>query len=167
MTSRNLPMGLFVAALVAAGLTLAPPAGHAAPERASSRMRTLAGRMTVEVPADAEGVVLDSLVHAAAARGYALVSQDPEKMRVRLEKPATLGEVGALGWKYQNTERRWLDFEVVMVKHQPDRLAVVGAITLVQNPGAVDERLEDLGKQEPYRRELRAVLQQVRGELGP
>src|SRR4051812_47412540 len=92
-------------------LAVVAPAAFAAPDRASSRMRALPARMTVQVRAEAADAVLDSLVNASYARGYALVYRDPARMRVRMEKPAMLGEVGALGWKYEDTERRWLDFE--------------------------------------------------------
>jgi hypothetical protein len=123
--------------------------------------------MQVELRADAEPVLLDSLVTAAAARGYVLVARDADRERIRLERPATLGEVGALGWQFEDTERKRLEFELVAVKRHPEEVAIVGTITLVQNPGTVPEKEEDMGRQEPYRRELRAILQGARAAVGP
>jgi len=111
--------------------------------------------------------VLDTLTAMAAAHGYVLVARDPARLRVRLEKPATLGEVNAAGWTFQDTERKRMVFELADVKHQPDRRAVVGTIQLVQNPGAENELDQDMGKTEPYRAELRAVLRHASVVFAP
>lgn len=139
----------------------------AAPSRPSSRIRSLAGRIEITVRADAAPAVLDSLAAAATRLGYEVVSNDAAGMKLRLEKPATLGEVGPLGWKFEGTERRRLDFEAARVKRRPDRLLVAGAITLVSNPGATDEKDQDMGKLQPYRDELKALLEQARTTFGP
>jgi len=152
--------------LLLLALTLAPPA-DSAPSRASSRMRALSGRIQVQVRADAQPVLLDSLTAAAVRLGYELVGRDDKNLRLRLGIPAELGEVESFGWDYQGTESKQLAFEIIAVSKRPDLLAVVGAITLVQDPGAADEQRADLGKMDPYRGELKALLEGVRTLFSP
>jgi hypothetical protein len=147
-------------------VVLAVPAG-AAPSKPSSRIRALAGRIEVPVRADSAPAALDSLALAAARLGYELAELDREELRLRLEMPATLGEVGPLGWKFEGTERKRLDFELARAKKPAGRLLLVGAIRIVQNPGATDEVAEDVGKQQPYRNHLKGLIDEVRPHFWP
>ena len=166
--TKRLVLPLALCALVAAaGLDPfgfgAGPAG-AAPSSASSRMRSFDGSIEVVVGADAEAYALDSIAVQAIRRGYAEVPGDRERLRLRFEKPATLEDVSALGQRYENTERRRLEFEVV--QGSGNRLRVIGLLTLVTNPGATDETEHDVGKKQPFRDELKAIMTDVRRGLG-
>ena len=144
-------------------LALAAAAADAAPSRASSRIRAYKGLMKAEVAGGAEAAVLDSLASAAARAGYTQVSRDDEKLRMRWERPATAEEVAPAGWTFGSTERRRLQFEVVQAKN--GRLEIVAATTLVANPNALDEKEKDLGKLQPFRDELKAMLDHVGGSF--
>jgi len=140
-------------------LALAASAADAAPSRASSRIRAYKGLMEVEVAGGAEHAVLDSLAGEAAREGYTQVSRDDEKLRMRWERTATAAEVAPAGWTVEGTERRRLQFEVVEAKD--GRLKIVAVTSLVSNPNALDEKEKDVGKVQPFRDELKAMLERV------
>jgi hypothetical protein len=162
--TRLASTAVFLLLLAASGL-LAP--ALAAPSRVSSRMRSLANRMETAVRADAESVALDTIAVRALRLGYELVSSDREHMRLRLEKPATLAEVGGLGRSFEGSERKRLDFEVVRGRQPGGRLRVIGALTLVVSPGATGQVELDLGKRQPFRNELKTLIGDIRMALGP
>jgi hypothetical protein len=141
------------------------PAAVAAPSRASSRIRALAGRMEAVIRAGDEAAVLDSLTVRAARLGYALAERDSDDVRVRLEMPAVAGEVTPLGARFEGTERKRLRFEVVRAGPPAGRLRVVGALTLVTNPGATDQDERDLGKRQPFRDELKGLMEGIRASF--
>jgi hypothetical protein len=157
---------LLLAALIAA-VAVASAEDAAVPKRASSRIRNLAGRMETFIRADAESVVLDSLAVRAILLGYAEVGADREDLKLMLEKPATVAEVAMLGGHPEGTEVKRLQFEVVRAKRPAGRLRVVGAITLVSNPGATGQVETDVGKRQPFRNELKALMDGIRATLGP
>jgi len=140
-------------------LALAAAAADAAPSRASSRMRAYKGLMEAEVSGGAEHAVLDSLASEAARAGYTQVTRDDEKLRMRWERTATAEEVAPADWTYEGTERRRLQYEVVTGKN--GGLKVVAVTSLVSNPNAIDEKEKDLGKLQPFRDELKAMLDRV------
>ena len=146
-------IGLFVFAL-------AVPA-DAAPSRASSRIRAYEGRFETVIAGGAETAVLDSLAAEAARAGFTLVSRDDEHLRMRWEKPATAEEVSAAtGWSVGSAEVRRLQFEVV--ENKGGRLKVVSVTSFVQNPRAIDEKEKDVGKLQPWRDEMRAMLDRLK-----
>lgn len=153
----------FAALLLLAALSSAAAAAEV-PSQASSRIRNLAGRMETFIRADAESVVLDSIAVRAILLGYAEVGTDHDHMRLRFEQPATMAEVTALGKDFAGTEVKRLQFEVVRAK-PPGRLKVVGAITVAANPGAA-ELEQDVSKRQPFRNELKALLEGIRKSLG-
>src|SRR5512140_21074 len=163
----SVPLLLLAVLAVLGVLAVTSAPGRADRLKASSRIRDLRGRMQYEVRAAPPAAILDSLTAAAAGHGYDLVARDPARLRIQLEKPATLGEVGAMGWKFENTERKRILIELADVKRRPDRRLMVGAILLVQNPGAENELDQDMGRVEPYRAELRAILDHGRAVFGP
>lgn len=139
------------------------PAAVAAPSRASSRMRNLSGRMDVVVGAVDEAAILDSISVRASRLGYAVAERDTDDVRLRLEKPAVLAEVAPLGARFEGSEQKRLRFEVVRVDGRPaGRLRVIGALTLVTNPGAADQGERDMGKVQPFRDELKRLLEGIR-----
>ena len=142
-------------------LALATAAANAAPSRASSRIRAYKGLMEVEVAGGAGNAVLDSLASEAARDGYTQVSRDDEKLRMRWERTATAEEVAPAGWTVEGTERRRLQFEVVEGKN--GGLRIVAVTSLVSNPNALDEKEKDVGKVQPFRDELKAMLARVSG----
>jgi hypothetical protein len=142
-------------------LALAVTAADAAPSRASSRIRAYKGLMEVEVAGGAEHAVLDSLASEAAGDGYTQVSRDDEKLRMRWERTATAEEVAPVGLTVEGTERRRLQFEIVGAKN--GRLEIVAVTSLVANPNAIDEKEKDVGKVQPFRDELKAMLARVSG----
>ena len=142
-------------------LALAAAAADGAPSRASSRIRAYKGLMEVEVAGGAESAVLDSLAGEAARAGYTQVSRDDEKLRMRWERTATAEDVAPAGWAYESTQRRRLQFEVVEGKN--GHLGIAAVTSLVANPNALDEKEKDLGKVQPFRDELKAMLDRVRG----
>jgi len=144
-------------------LALAASAADAAPSRASSRMRAYKGLMEVEIGAGDEHAVLDTLASEAARAGYTQVSRDDEKLRMRWERTATAEEVAPGGWTVEGTERRRLQFEVVEAKNGGLKIAAV--TSLVSNPNAIDEKEKDVGKVQPFRDELKSMLERVRGAL--
>jgi hypothetical protein len=138
------------------------PSAVAAPSRASSRMRNLSGRMEVVVGAVDEAAILDSLSVRASRLGYAVADRDSDDVRLRLEKPAVLAEVAPLGARFEGTEQKRLLFEVVRAGKSTGRLKVIGALTLVSNPGATGQSDRDLGKQQPFRDELKSLMEGIR-----
>jgi hypothetical protein len=140
-------------------LALGAAAADAAPSRASSRIRAYKGLMEVEVAGGTGHAVLDSLAGEAARDGYTQVSRDDEKLRMRWERTATAEEVAPAGWAVEGTERRRLQFEVVAGKN--GGLKVVAVTTLVSNPNALDEKEKDVGKVQPFRDELKVMLDRV------
>jgi len=146
-------------------LALAASAADAAPSRASSRIRAYKGLMEVEVAGGAEHAVLDSLAAEAARDGYTQVSRDDEKLRMRWERTATAAEVAPAGWTVEGTERRRLQFEVVGAKD--GRLKIAAVTSLVSNPNALDEKEKDVGKVQPFRDELKAMLDRVSRAFSP
>jgi len=139
------------------------PSAWAAPSRASSRMRNLPGRMDVVVGPVDEQAILDTLSVRASRLGYAVAERDTDDVRLRLEKPAVLAEVAPLGTRFEGTEQKRLLFEVVRVDGRPaGRLRVVGALTLVTNPGAADQGDRDMGKRQPFRDELKSLMEGIR-----
>ena len=141
-------------------LALGAAAANAAPSRASSRIRAYKGLMEVEVPGVAEHALLDSLASEAARAGYTQVSRDDEKLRMRWERTATAEEVAPAGWTFEGTERRRLQYEVVEGKS--GGLKLVAVTSLVSNPNAIDEKEKDLGKLQPFRDELKGMLDRVK-----
>jgi hypothetical protein len=140
---------------------LAEPAA-AVPARASSRVRNYRDRIQVTVPHGPAAAVLDSLAAGAARAGFTQVTRDDAKLRMRWEKTATADEVAPVaGWSYEDTERRRLQFEVVRAKKPPGALTIVAVTSLVANPDAIDEKEKDLGKLQPWRDELKALLDRV------
>jgi len=146
-------------------LALAASAAGAAPSRASSRIRAYKGLVEVEVAGGAEHAVLDSLAGEAARDGYTQVARDDEKLRMRWERTATAAEVAPAGWTVEGTERRRLQFEVVEAKD--GRLKIVAVTSLVSNPNALDEKEKDVGKVQPFRDELKAMLERVSRAFSP
>ena len=144
---------------------LAGPAAAEVPSQASSRIRNLAGRMETFVRADAESMVLDTIAVRAILLGYAEVGTDRDNMRLRFEKPASMAEVTALGRNYEGTEVKRLQFEIVRGK-PTGRLKVVGAITVAANPGAA-ELEQAVSKRQPFRNELKALMNGIKKSLGP
>ena len=142
-------------------------AAQAAPRQASSRLRNLAGRMETMVPADAEPVVLDSIAAVALRRGYALVTADREHVRLRLEKPATLAEAAVLGGTHEGNEVKRIDVEVLSGKAAAGTLRVVAAMTIVRNPGATSQGELDVGRRQPFRNQLKALLADVKRAFRP
>ncbi len=158
--------GFLVLLLLTALGSAASAAAAEVPSRASSRIRDLSGRMETFIRADAESVVLDSIAVRALLLGYAEVGSNPGDLRLRLEKPATMAEVTSLGGQYEGSEVKRLQFEVVRAKKPAGRLRVVGAITLVANPGATAQAEQDVGKRQPFRNELKALIEGIRASLG-
>jgi hypothetical protein len=150
---------LLLAALAAA---TPPTRSDAAASRASSRIRDLRGRMEVQVGTTDEAVLIDTLEAAALRQGWELLSRDVEDARLRFEKIPTAAEVAVHGWTFEGTERKRLDVEIVTVKRRADRLAVVAAVTLVRNPSGIGEQVVDLGRRQPDRSALKALLAAVK-----
>ena len=162
--TRRTSTTVFVLVLASSGiLSLAV----ASPSTVSSRMRSHAGRMETSVRADAESVALDTIAVHAIRLGYALVSSDKKHLRLRLEEPATQAEISLLGRNFEGTERKRLEFEVVRGRQPGGRLRIIGALILVTNPGTTSEVDEDMGKRQPFRNELKALIQDIRAALGP
>ena len=139
----------------------------AAPSSPSSRMRSLSGRMETSIRASAESVALDTIAVHATRFGYAVVKSDSEDVRLRLEKPATQAEVQMLGMSFEGSEQKRLDFEVVRGRQPRGRLRVIGALTMVTNPGATAQVERSLGKVQPFRNELKSLIDGIRKALGP
>jgi hypothetical protein len=155
----------FAVLLLLAALSSAAAAAEV-PSQASSRIRNLAGRMETFIRADAEAVVLDSIAVRSILLGYAEVGTDRDNMRLRLEKPATMAEVTSLGRSYEGTEVKRLQFEVVRAKKSPGRLRVVAAITLAANPGTAEFE-QDVSKRQPFRNELKTLMDGIKKSFGP
>ena len=141
-------------------LALAVPA-NGAPSSASSRIRAYEARFETVVAGEDELAVFDSLGAEAERAGFTLLSRDEKNLRLRYEKPATAEDVStATNWTVSNTEVRRLQFEVV--EHKGGRLKIVSVTSLVQNPRAIDEKEKDLGKTQPWRDEMKAMLERVK-----
>lgn len=140
-------------------LALAVPA-IAAPSRASSRIRAYQGRFETLVAGGDETAVLDSLGALAERRGFILRSRDEEKLRLLYERPAAAEEVARVGWTVSSTEINRLQFEVVEAKG--GKLTVVSVTSLVQNPNAIDEKEKDVGKVQPWRDEMKGMLDRLK-----
>ena len=140
-------------------LALAVPA-DAAPSRASSRIRAYQGRFETVVAGGDEVAVLDSLGAFAERRGFILRSRDGEKLRLLYERPAVAEEVARVGWTVASTEVTRLQFEVVAGKN--GTLEVVSVTSLVQNPNAIDEKEKDVGKVQPWRDEMKGMLDRLK-----
>ena len=141
-------------------LTLAVPA-LAVPGRASSRIRNYRDRFEVVVGGPA-GMVLDSLAAEAARAGFTQVSRDDVKLRMRWEKAATPEEVEPVAnWTYEDTERRRFQFEIAQAKKPAGAFTIMAVTSLVANPDAIDEKEKDLGKLQPWRDEMKAILARV------
>ena len=133
----------------------------AAPSGASSRIRAYQARFETVVGGEDQLAVLDSLGAEAERAGFRLLSRDEEKLRLLYEKPATAKEVAAAtNWTVASTEVRRLQFEVVEDKN--GRLKIVSVTSFVQNPRALDEKEKDVGKLQPWRDEMRAMLDRVK-----
>lgn len=140
-------------------LACAVPA-DAAPSRASSRIRAYQGRFETVVAGEDQVAVLDSLGAMAERAGFVLKSRDEEKLRLLYERPATAEEVARVGWTVASTEVNRLQFEVVEAKN--GKLEIVSVTSLVQNPRAIDEKEMDVGKLQPWRNEMKAMLERVK-----
>ena len=140
-------------------LALAVPA-DAAPSRASSRIRAYQGRFETVVAGEDQLAVFDSLGAAAERAGFVLISRDEENLRLLYERPALAEEVARVGWTVASTEVNRLQFEVVEGKK--GNLKVVSVTSLVQNPRGIDEKEKDVGKLQPWRNEMKALLERVK-----
>jgi hypothetical protein len=133
----------------------------AAPSRASSKIRSYQGRFETVVGGEDQLAVLDSLGALAERAGFLLKSRDENKLRLLYEKPATAEEVSAAtGWTVGDTEVQRLQFEIIEGKN--GRLEIVSATSLVQNPGTVGEQEKDVGKLQPWRNRMKALLERVK-----
>src|SRR5262245_53352666 len=86
---------------------------HAAPSRASSKIRAYQGRFETAVAGGNQLAVLDSLGAFAERAGFVLLSRDEVKLRLLYERPAVAEEVARVGWTVSSTEVNRLRFEVV------------------------------------------------------
>jgi hypothetical protein len=140
-------------------LACAVPA-DAAPSRASSRIRAYQGRFETVVAGEDQVAVLDTLGAMAERAGFVLRSRDEEKLRLLYERPAAAEDVARVGWTVASTEVNRLQFEVVEAKN--GKLEIVSVTSLVQNPRAIDEKEMDVGKLQPWRNEMKAMLERVK-----
>jgi hypothetical protein len=155
-------MKRFLLSLVLLAAMAAPAPAPAAPAKASSRIRNYRDRIEVTVPHGPAAAVMDSLAAEALRAGFTQVTRDDAKLRMRWEKTATADEVTPIaGWSYEDTERRRFQFEVVRAKKPAGALTIVAVTSLVANPDAIDEKEKDLGKLQPWRDEMKALLDRV------
>ncbi len=132
----------------------------AAPSRASSKIRAYQGRFETAVAGEDPLAVLDSLGALAERAGFLLKSRDQEKLRLLYERPAAAEEVARIGWTVSSTEVNRLQFEVVEGKK--GNLEIVSVTSLVQNPRALDEKEKDVGKLQPWRDEMKGMLERMK-----
>jgi hypothetical protein len=143
--------------LVALTIVACAVPADAAPSRATSKIRAYQGRFETVVAGEDQGAVLDSLGAFAERAGFVLISRDEEHLRLLYERPAVAEEVARVGWTVSSTEVNRLQFEVVAGKN--GHLEIVSVTSLVQNPRALDEKEKDVGKLQPWRNEMKGMLE--------
>jgi len=146
--------------LVAFAIVACAVPANAAPSRATSKIRAYQGRFETVVAGGNELAVLDSLGAFSERAGFVLRSRDEEHLRLLYERPAVAEEVARVGWTVSSSEVNRLQFEVVEGKN--GRLEIVSVTSLVQNPRALDEKEMDVGKLQPWRNEMKGMLERVK-----
>lgn len=155
------------AAIVLLALGLMSTAAAAdVPKQASSRTRNVEDHLVVHLTRGTAASVLDTLTARLKRGGYAVVSRDDEKLRLTVERPATLDESNLISDTYEGSERIRLRFEVTRPKDDETGHRVTGTIQFVANLNAVNENLVDLGKRQPYLNEIRAFLRGLTADFG-
>ena len=146
--------------LVTLAVVLSVVPAQAAPSRATSRIRAYQGRFETVVSGEDQLAVLDSLGAFAERAGFLLKSRDEARLRLLYERPASAEDVARVGWTVASTEVNRLQFEVVEGKN--GTLEIVSATTLVQNPRAIDEQEKEVGRLQPWRNQMKALLQRIK-----
>lgn len=146
--------------LIVLAVALSAVPAQAAPSRASSKIRAFQGRFETIVSGEDQLAVLDSLGAFAERAGFLLKSRDEAKLRLLYERPAPAEDVARVGWTVASTEVNRLQFEVVEGKN--GTLTIVSATSLVQNPRAIDEQEKDVGKLQPWRNQMKALLERMK-----
>ena len=162
----NRRQGWILVALSIPLLAITSPGG-AAPNEASSRVRNIKGKIETTVPASAESVLVDSITVIAFRNGWELLSSDKQTLRVRFEKPATAAEVATLVSTVDGNELKRVGFEVVTNKKKPETLKVIGVMLVVADAGSVGQSDVDVGKRQPFRNELKALLAEIKATFEP
>lgn len=155
------------AAIVLLALSLVPAAALAeVPKHASSRTRNVEDRIAVHLARGTAATVFDTLSARLTRGGYTFVSRDDQKLRLTVERPATLDEAHLLSDSYEGRERIRLRFEVAQPKSDESGHRVTGTIQFISNLNAVNEKMVDVGKRQPYLDEIRAFLKGLQGDFG-
>jgi len=147
-------------------LGLASMAAADVPKHASSRTRNVEDRLEVHIARGTAATVFDTLSARLRRGGYALVSRDDEKLRLTVERPATLDETHLLSDTYEGSERIRLRFEVTRPKDDETGHRMTGTIQFISNLNAVNEKLVDLGRRQPFLNEIRAFLRGLTADFG-
>lgn len=143
---------LLTATVCAAALTFPGSRSLAGPLRAEP------GTLRVTITQAPREEVLDSLVSRAVAEGYTLYRK--KNTSAVLLKEATLREVSLVGRPNDTAARRRLNFEVY--RRRTGGVRAIGTMEMVAGLGTVGEKAVRVDRQQPYRNELKAMLDQVR-----